>query len=39
MLQQTQDRVQSSLDRRLPQHRSLYYGGAWQASIGGRDAR
>ena len=25
------------LDQRLPQHRGLYYGGAWHAPVGGRE--
>ncbi len=29
--------AERALDRRLPQHRGLYYGGAWHASAGGRD--
>src|SRR5438552_6470355 len=28
--------AERALDRRLPQHRGLYYGGAWHASFGGR---
>src|SRR5438874_13370464 len=29
--------AERALDRRLPQHRGLYYGGAWHASFGGRE--
>ena len=29
--------AERTLDRRLPQHRGLYYGGAWHASFGGRE--
>jgi betaine-aldehyde dehydrogenase len=29
--------AERALDRRLPQHRGLYYGGAWHASAGGRE--
>ena len=29
--------AERALDRRLPQHRGLYYGGAWHASASGRE--
>src|SRR5437588_7120944 len=29
--------AERTLDRRLPQHRGLYYGGAWNASFGSRE--
>src|SRR5438132_13415701 len=29
--------AERALERRLPQHRGLYYGGAWHASAPGRD--
>jgi len=29
--------AERALDRRLPQHRGLYYGGGWNTSVGGRE--